>query len=77
MPVQLLAGPAGRAGWLPAPSGHRLRAAVANGQEAVDVRYFDGSAADAFLRAVEANVKHGLPLSLADRRAAAQRRRGS
>jgi ParB-like chromosome segregation protein Spo0J len=52
---------------------HRLRAAVTNGRETVDVEYFDGSAADAFLKAVEANVRHGLPLSRADRRAAAAR----
>jgi hypothetical protein len=43
------------------------------GRETVDVEFFDGSAADAFLRAVEANVMHGFPLSLADRRAAAAR----
>jgi ParB-like chromosome segregation protein Spo0J len=52
---------------------HRLIAASLNGQEAIDVEFFDGSEADAFLRAVEANVTHGLPLSRADRRAAAAR----
>ncbi|WP_107062221.1 ParB and winged helix-turn-helix domain-containing protein [Streptomyces sp. NRRL S-37] len=52
---------------------HRLLAAYIKGQETVDVEFFDGSPEDAFLRAVEANVKHGLPLSLADRRAAAAR----
>jgi ParB-like chromosome segregation protein Spo0J len=52
---------------------HRLMAASLKGQETVEVEFFDGSPADAFLRAVQANVTHGLPLSLADRRAAAAR----
>lgn len=52
---------------------HRLMAASLRGQETVDVEFFDGSPADAFLRAVEENVTHGLPLSLGDRRAAAAR----
>ena len=52
---------------------HRLMAASLKGQETIDVEFFDGSAADAFLRAVEANVTHGLPLSQADRSAAAAR----
>ena len=52
---------------------HRLLAASLRGREVIEVEFFDGSAADAFLRAVEANVTHGLPLSQADRRAAASR----
>lgn len=52
---------------------HRLLAASLKGHETVEVEFFDGSPADAFLRAVEANVTHGLPLSLADRRAAVAR----
>jgi transposase-like protein len=52
---------------------HRLLAASLKGQETVEVEFFDGSPADAFLRAVEANVTHGLPLSLSDRRAAVAR----
>ena len=52
---------------------HRLMAASLKGRETIDVEFFDGSAADAFLRSVEANVTHGLPLSRADRRAAAAR----
>ncbi|MEX0168497.1 transcriptional regulator [Streptomyces sp. LMG1-1-1.1] len=52
---------------------HRLLAACVRGQETIDVEFFEGSAEDAFLRAVEANTAHGLPLSLADRRAAAER----
>lgn len=52
---------------------HRLLAASLNGQETIEVEFFDGNSADAFLRAVQANVTHGLPLTLADRRAAAAR----
>lgn len=52
---------------------HRLLAASIKGRPTIDVEFFDGSPADAFLRAVEANVTHGLPLSRADRRAAAAR----
>lgn len=52
---------------------HRLLAAVAAGHATIAVEYFDGSAADAFLRAVEANLTHGLPLSREDRHAAARR----
>ncbi|WP_020499043.1 helix-turn-helix domain-containing protein [Sciscionella marina] len=52
---------------------HRLLAAVAKGQTVIGVEFFDGTEEDAFLRAVEANVTHGLPLSVEDRRAAAVR----
>jgi ParB-like chromosome segregation protein Spo0J len=52
---------------------HRLMAASLQGRETIDVRFFDGSDADVFLRAVQENVAHGLPLSQADRRAAAER----
>jgi hypothetical protein len=52
---------------------HRLMAASLQGREMVEVEFFDGSPADAFLLAVKANTTHGLPLSLADRRAAAVR----
>jgi hypothetical protein len=52
---------------------HRLRAAVLNGSDRIDVEFFDGSDEEAFCRAVELNVSHGLPLSLADRKAAAAR----
>jgi ParB-like chromosome segregation protein Spo0J len=52
---------------------HRLMAASLQGRETIDVIFFDGSEADVFLRAVEENVTHGLPLSQADRRAAAER----
>jgi hypothetical protein len=52
---------------------HRLMAASLKGQETIDVVFFDGSEPDVFLRAVEENVTHGLPLTQADRRAAAER----
>ncbi|WP_344438472.1 helix-turn-helix domain-containing protein [Kitasatospora nipponensis] len=52
---------------------HRLMAAFLRGQEAIEVEWFDGTTEDAFLYAVEVNVAHGLPLSQADRRAAAAR----
>ncbi|WP_309141945.1 transcriptional regulator [Streptomyces griseicoloratus] len=52
---------------------HRLAAAFRTGAETIFVEFFDGNAEEAFLRAVEANVTHGLPLSREDRRAAAER----
>lgn len=52
---------------------HRLMAASMKGQETIEVEFFDGDPADAFVRGVMANILHGLPLSLADRRAAAAR----
>jgi ParB-like chromosome segregation protein Spo0J len=52
---------------------HRLMTASLLGRESIDVIFFDGNEADIFLRAVQENVAHGLPLSQADRRAAAER----
>jgi hypothetical protein len=52
---------------------HRLLAASLLGRETIDVIFFDGSEADVFLHAVQENIAHGLPLSQADRRAAAER----
>jgi ParB-like chromosome segregation protein Spo0J len=52
---------------------HRLRAAVMKGHTTIDVIFFDGSEEEAFLRAVEENIRHGLPLTLTDRKAAAVR----
>ncbi|MFJ8042662.1 ParB N-terminal domain-containing protein [Kitasatospora sp. NPDC096147] len=52
---------------------HRLRAAALRGEQEVLVRYLEGPEEEIFIRAVEANVAHGLPLTLADRRAAARR----
>ncbi|WP_228541423.1 ParB/RepB/Spo0J family partition protein [Nocardia sp. XZ_19_369] len=52
---------------------HRLAAALGLGHETIAVKFFDGSEDDAFVLAVHANVAHGLPLSLAERKAAARR----
>jgi ParB-like chromosome segregation protein Spo0J len=52
---------------------HRLMAASSQGRETIKVIFFEGSETDVFLRAVEENVAHGLPLSQSDRRAAAER----
>lgn len=52
---------------------HRLRAAELTGRETIAVEFFDGDEDEAFVRAVQANVGHGLPLTLADRTAAATR----
>ncbi|MFF1795759.1 ParB N-terminal domain-containing protein [Kitasatospora sp. NPDC058263] len=52
---------------------HRLRAAAMRGERQIRVRYLDGPEEEIFIRSVEANVAHGLPLTLGDRRAAATR----
>lgn len=52
---------------------HRLRAALLRGNDTIEVRFFDGSDEAAFRLAVEANVTHGLPLTLAERKVAAER----
>jgi hypothetical protein len=52
---------------------HRLHAAKRRGDAEVDVRLFDGDEASSFVLAVKMNTRHGLPLSLADRRSAAAR----
>ncbi|MDL5206209.1 ParB N-terminal domain-containing protein [Streptomyces sp. ALI-76-A] len=52
---------------------HRVRAARLNGQTHIDVQFFDGDDKEAFLLAVERNAHHGLPLTRADRNAAALR----
>jgi ParB-like chromosome segregation protein Spo0J len=52
---------------------HRLKAAELRGQEEILVRFYEGDDEDAFIVAVETNIAHGLPLSLADRTAAAVR----
>ncbi|MFF0454216.1 ParB/RepB/Spo0J family partition protein [Nocardia africana] len=52
---------------------HRVHAARMKGMTHIEVLFFDGSAAEAFLRGVESNVVHGLPLTLPDRKAAAER----
>src|ERR1700683_444823 len=52
---------------------HRVSAARLRREETIEVRFFDGSEDAAFIAGVKANRAHGLPLSLADREAAASR----
>ncbi|MET7774002.1 hypothetical protein [Nocardia sp. NPDC005366] len=51
----------------------RLQAAVEMCERSIGVRFFDGSAEDAFALSVYVNVRHGVPLSLSERKAAAGR----
>ncbi|GGN28544.1 hypothetical protein GCM10011609_84750 [Lentzea pudingi] len=50
---------------------HRLRAAALRGQSVITALMYDGDDRDAFVLSVQANVTHGLPLSLSDRTHAA------
>jgi ParB-like chromosome segregation protein Spo0J len=52
---------------------HRLGAALLRGDKLIEARWFDGTEQEAFVLAVQANIAHGLPLSLADRTTAAER----
>ncbi|MFI6866179.1 ParB/RepB/Spo0J family partition protein [Nocardia sp. NPDC050406] len=52
---------------------HRLHVARERGATAIDAVYFEGDHRAAFVFAVRANSTHGLPLTLADRKAAARR----
>ncbi|MFE6894376.1 ParB N-terminal domain-containing protein [Streptomyces sp. NPDC057694] len=52
---------------------HRVHAAQVNGDSEIPARLIDCDRATAFVLAVRANVTHGLPLSRADRTAAAAR----
>ncbi|WP_370746915.1 ParB/RepB/Spo0J family partition protein [Streptomyces sp. MnatMP-M17] len=52
---------------------HRVRAAELRKQEFITARMFEGDDAEAFVLAVQANLAGGLPLSVADRKAAAAR----
>ncbi|MFG1791148.1 ParB/RepB/Spo0J family partition protein [Nocardia altamirensis] len=52
---------------------HRVGAARLRGDKTIAARFFDGTEMEAFIVAVRMNVTHGLPLSLADRKAAAAR----
>ncbi|NBE51889.1 transcriptional regulator [Streptomyces boluensis] len=52
---------------------HRVDAARLRGDETVEAQFFDGSEDQVFLRSVTANVTHGLPLSVAERKTAAER----
>jgi len=52
---------------------HRVHAAKLRSEKTIQVQFFDGNAADAFVLGVRQNITHGLPLSYTDRRAAALR----
>jgi transposase-like protein len=52
---------------------HRLHAARMRGHDEICVRFFDGPENMVFALAVETNTAHGMPLSLRDREAAADR----
>lgn len=52
---------------------HRLRASILRNEEDIEVRFFEGTPEEAFVVAVAANTSHGMPLTLADRKAAATR----
>jgi hypothetical protein len=52
---------------------HRLLAARLRGEKYVAARFYECDPESVFVLSVQANVTHGLPLSLADRKAAAAR----
>lgn len=52
---------------------HRVRAAALRGADRIEAYLFSGSAETAFILSVQANIKHGLPLTLREREVAAQR----
>ncbi|MGW5918431.1 ParB/RepB/Spo0J family partition protein [Nocardia fluminea] len=52
---------------------HRVRAALLNGRTAIEARILNCDDDIAFMHAVAANIRHGLTLSGADRKAAAAR----
>ncbi|MFC9994023.1 ParB N-terminal domain-containing protein [Nocardia sp. NPDC127526] len=52
---------------------HRLQAAKSRGATMIRARFFDGTEEEAFVLAVRANITHGLPLSVVERKAAALR----
>ncbi|MFI9510294.1 ParB/RepB/Spo0J family partition protein [Nocardia sp. NPDC052566] len=52
---------------------HRLQAAKSKGAMTIRARFFDGTEEEAFVLAVRANITHGLPLSIIDRKAASLR----
>jgi ParB-like chromosome segregation protein Spo0J len=52
---------------------HRIQAALQRGQADIEVTFFDGAGDDVFIIAVKRNNAHGLPLTVADREAAAAR----
>jgi ParB-like chromosome segregation protein Spo0J len=53
--------------------GHRLAAAIKLGLETIEVELFEGSDTDELVEAIKRNASHGLPLTLAERKDAAQR----
>ncbi|MBS2966134.1 ParB N-terminal domain-containing protein [Actinocrinis puniceicyclus] len=52
---------------------HRLHAARLAGASTIEVEFFDGTDREVFVKAVEANIANGLPLSLRDRKNCAAR----
>ncbi|MFJ6675694.1 ParB/RepB/Spo0J family partition protein [Actinosynnema sp. NPDC091369] len=52
---------------------HRLAAARLRGQQEIEVVFVSGSECDLFVLSVQANIGHGLTLTLAERKAAANR----
>jgi hypothetical protein len=52
---------------------HRVHAAILRGDATIAAELVDCAEAEIFIRAVQANASHGLPLSLEDRRDAARR----
>lgn len=52
---------------------HRMHAMKLRGQHTLAAQWFEGDEREAFLLAVESNVKHGLPLSREERKQAALR----
>lgn len=56
---------------------HRIRAAIMRGKEKIEAKIYHGTDDDAFVLAVRMNIAHGLPLTRADRSAAAIRIIGS
>jgi hypothetical protein len=56
---------------------HRIRAAIIRGEDKIDAKIYHGTDDDAFVLAVRMNITHGLPLTRAERTAAALRIIGS
>jgi hypothetical protein len=52
---------------------HRVRAAIRQGDKAIAAKIYQGTDDDAFLLAVRLNIAHGMPLTRAERTAAAAR----
>ncbi|MBV9012844.1 MAG: ParB-like nuclease domain-containing protein [Pseudonocardiales bacterium] len=52
---------------------HRVCAAKLKGIEEIQVRFFRGGLDEAYLLVIQSNITHGLPLTLAERKAAAFR----